>query len=151
MEDQGYLTTAQASATAARNNPAQLSEAAAARAGGYFADWVMASGPEFFTRNTTEDVVIKTTLDQRIQTGGRSGAEVQVFDEKVSEGSKAQAAIVVMSADGAVRAMVGADARPSVSGRVQPRDAGAAPDRDPRSNPSSMPPRWNLDIRRWIR
>jgi penicillin-binding protein 1A len=30
-----------------------------------------------------------------------------VFDNKVKEGSKAQAAIVVMSADGAVRAMVG--------------------------------------------
>ena len=25
----------------------------------------MARGPEFFTRNTTEDVVIRTTLDQR--------------------------------------------------------------------------------------
>ncbi|UWR07302.1 transglycosylase domain-containing protein [Ruegeria sp. B32] len=104
MEDQGYLTTAQA--TAARNNPAELSEAAAARAGGYFADWVMASGPEFFTRNTTEDVVIKTTLDQRIQQAAEAALK-QVFDEKVSEGSKAQAAIVVMSADGAVRAMVG--------------------------------------------
>ncbi|WP_170600984.1 transglycosylase domain-containing protein [Ruegeria arenilitoris] len=104
MEDQGYLTTSQA--TAARNNPAELSEAAAARAGGYFADWVMASGPEFFTRNTTEDVVIKTTLDQRIQQAAEAALK-QVFDEKVSEGSKAQAAIVVMSADGAVRAMVG--------------------------------------------
>ncbi|WP_170461238.1 transglycosylase domain-containing protein [Ruegeria arenilitoris] len=104
MEDQGYLTMSQA--TAARNNPAELSEAAAARAGGYFADWVMASGPEFFTRNTTEDVVIKTTLDQRIQQAAEAALK-QVFDEKVSEGSKAQAAIVVMSADGAVRAMVG--------------------------------------------
>ncbi|WP_170369968.1 transglycosylase domain-containing protein [Ruegeria arenilitoris] len=104
MEDQGHLTTSQA--TAARNNPAELSEAAAARAGGYFADWVMASGPEFFTRNTTEDVVIKTTLDQRIQQAAEAALK-QVFDEKVSEGSKAQAAIVVMSADGAVRAMVG--------------------------------------------
>ncbi|GAB4535612.1 MAG: PBP1A family penicillin-binding protein [Ruegeria sp.] len=104
MEDQGYLTASQANA--ARNNPAELSEAAAARAGGYFADWVMASGPEFFTRNTTEDVVIKTTLDQRIQQAAEAALK-QVFEDKVSEGSKAQAAIVVMSADGAVRAMVG--------------------------------------------
>ena len=37
------------------------------QAGGYFADWVMASGPEFFTRDTTEDVIIRTTLDQRLQ------------------------------------------------------------------------------------
>ncbi|MGV6806018.1 MAG: transglycosylase domain-containing protein [Ruegeria sp.] len=104
MEDQGYLTTSQAAT--ARNNPAELSAAAAARAGGYFADWVMASGPEFFTRNTTEDVVIRTTMDQRIQQAAEAALK-KIFDEKVSEGSKAQAAIVVMSADGAVRAMVG--------------------------------------------
>ena len=104
MEDQDYLSAAQASE--ARNRPAELSEAAAARAGGYFADWVMASGPEFFTRNTTEDVVIRTTLDQRIQTSAEEALQF-IFQEKVREGSKAQAAIVVMSADGAVRAMVG--------------------------------------------
>ncbi len=104
MEDQGYLSSAQASE--ARSRPAELSEAAAARAGGYFADWVMASGPEFFTRNTTEDVVIRTTLDQRLQTSAEEALQF-IFQEKVREGSEAQAAIVVMSADGAVRAMVG--------------------------------------------
>ncbi|WP_164660462.1 transglycosylase domain-containing protein [Tropicibacter sp. Alg240-R139] len=104
MEDQGYLTTAQADG--ARANPAELSAAAAARAGGYFADWVMSSGPEYFTRNTTEDVIIRTTLDQRIQTSVEEAMNF-VFQEKVRKGSKAQAAIVVMSADGAVRGMVG--------------------------------------------
>ena len=104
MNDQGFLTDAQA--REAQANPAALSQAAEARAGGYFADWVMSSGPEFFTRKTTEDVIIKTTLDRRIQ---RSAEEALkwVFENKVREGSKAQAAIVVMSADGAVRAMVG--------------------------------------------
>ena len=104
MEEQGYLTSAEANN--ARNNPAELSEAAAARAGGYFADWVMASGPEFFTRNTTEDVVIRTTMDQRLQKAAEEALQF-VFQEKVKPSSKAQAAIVVMSADGAVRAMVG--------------------------------------------
>ena len=104
MEDQGYLTTAQADE--ARANPAVLSAAAAARAGGYFADWVMSTGPEYFTRNTTEDVIIRTTLDQRIQTSAEEAMNF-VFQEKVRDGSKAQAAIVVMSADGAVRGMVG--------------------------------------------
>ncbi|MEX3313933.1 transglycosylase domain-containing protein [Sulfitobacter sp. PS-8MA] len=104
MEDQGYLTAAQADDAIA--NPAQLSEAAEAEAGGYFADWVMSSGPEFFTRNTTEDVIIKTTLDQRIQRAAEEGLK-WVFENKVKPGSKAQAAIVVMSADGAVRALVG--------------------------------------------
>jgi penicillin-binding protein 1A len=104
MEDQGYLTAAEADEAIA--NPAQLSEAAEAEAGGYFADWVMSSGPEFFTRNTTEDVIIKTTLDQRIQRAAEEGLK-WVFENKVRDTSKAQAAIVVMSSDGAVRALVG--------------------------------------------
>ncbi len=104
MREQGYLS--QKEADNAQANPAVLSEAAEARAGGYFADWVMSTGPEFFTRNTTEDVRIKTTLDQRIQKAAEDGLK-WVFDNKVREGSKAQAAIIVMSADGAVRAMVG--------------------------------------------
>ena len=104
MNEQGYLSDGERAAALA--NPAQLSEAAEARAGGYFADWVMSSGPEYFTRNTTEDVIIRTTLDQRLQKAAED-AMLEIFDTKVREGSKAQAAIVVMSADGAVRAMVG--------------------------------------------
>jgi penicillin-binding protein 1A len=104
MADQGYLTPAQAQE--ARTNPAALSAAAERRAGGFFADWVMDSGPEFFTRDTTEDVIIRTTLDQEIQNAAED-ALISVFENEVREGSEAQAAIVVMSADGAVRAMVG--------------------------------------------
>jgi penicillin-binding protein 1A len=104
MEEQGYLTAEEADR--ARANPAELSEAAEARAGGYFADWVMASGPSFLTRDTTEDVIIRTTFDQAIQKAAEE-ALAEVFATKVSPDSKAQAAIVVMSADGAVRAMVG--------------------------------------------
>ncbi|XDA97858.1 PBP1A family penicillin-binding protein [Sulfitobacter sp. LCG007] len=104
MQDQGYLTKQEADQ--AQANPAVLSDAAEAQAGGYFADWVMSSGPEFFTRNTTEDVVIRTTLDPRVQRAAEEGLK-WIFENKVKEGSKAQAAIVVMSADGAVRAMVG--------------------------------------------
>ncbi|MFT7106333.1 MAG: 1A family penicillin-binding protein [Yoonia sp.] len=104
MEEQGYLTQPQA--RDALNNPATLSAAASASSGGFFADWVMDSGPEFFTRNTTEDVIIRTTLDQRIQKAAED-ALISVFENDVREGSEAQAAIVVMSADGAVRAMVG--------------------------------------------
>ena len=104
MEEQGYLSAAEREV--ATNNPAQLSPAAQRRAGAYFADWVMSEGPEFFTRNTTEDVVILTTLDQRLQRAAEEAVQV-VFETKVREGSLAQAAVIVMSADGAVRAMVG--------------------------------------------
>lgn len=66
----------------------------------------MDSVPSFLGNETTEDVVIRTTLDRRLQKAAED-ALTYVFDTKVREGSKAQAAIVVMSADGAVRAMVG--------------------------------------------
>lgn len=104
MQDQGYLSAEDAAV--AKANPAVLSAAAEARAGGYFADWVMDLGPAFLTEDTTEDVIVRTTMDQRIQTAAEE-ALTKVFENNVKEGSKAQAAIVVMSADGAVRAMVG--------------------------------------------
>ena len=104
MLDQGYLTEGEVAW--ARENPAQLSEAAETDAGGYFADWVMDQGPSFLTRDTTEDVLIRTTFDPLIQEAAEE-AVATVFDELVAEGSEAQAAVVVMSADGAVRAMVG--------------------------------------------
>ncbi|MEO0701119.1 MAG: PBP1A family penicillin-binding protein [Pseudomonadota bacterium] len=114
MEDQGYLGPAAASA--ARQNPAQLSEAAERRAGGYFADWVMDQGPSFLTRDTTEDVIVSTTFDQRIQTAAEEALKF-IFENKVRQGSEAQAAIVVMSADGAVRAMVGGRKTQGVAGQ----------------------------------
>src|SRR5690606_9829183 len=69
-------------------------------------DWVMETTPDYLARDTTEDVVIQTTLDQKMQAQAEE-ALAWVFENKVKAGSKAQAAIVVMSADGAVRAMVG--------------------------------------------
>ncbi len=104
MAEQGYLTEDQARQH--QNTPAVLGQQAKQLGGGYFADWVMQSGPEFFTQDTTEDVVISTTMDPRIQKAV-AGAVEQVFRDKVREGSKAQVAVIVMSPDGAVRGMVG--------------------------------------------
>ena len=104
MEDQGYLSATETAA--AKLNPATLSSAARQEIGGYFADWVMSTGPAFLTRNTTEDVVIRTTFDPNIQRSAEAALR-HVFETKVREGSEAEAAIVVMSSDGAVRAVVG--------------------------------------------
>ena len=104
MEEQGYLTPAQVND--AKANPARLSAAAETKSGGFFADWVMDSAPAFLTSETTEDVVVRSTLDPALQKAAEQ-ALAYVFENKVSDGSTAQAAIVVMSADGAVRAMVG--------------------------------------------
>jgi penicillin-binding protein 1A len=105
MREQGYLTEDEAADALSR--PATLSSAAAADAGGYFADWIMKSGPAFLTRDTTEDVIVKTTLDQRIQKAAEAGLDDAWTNAQLKEGSKAQVAVIVMSADGAVRGMIG--------------------------------------------
>lgn len=104
MAEQGYLTATELAE--ARAYPATLSTAAQQVSGGYFADWIMATGPSYLTRETTEDVLIETTLDPRIQKAAEDAMR-SVFENRVREGSTAEAAIVIMSADGAVRGMVG--------------------------------------------
>lgn len=104
MHDQGYLTDAEAKD--ALDHPAELGKAAKQESGGFFADWVMETTPDYLARDTTEDVVIETTLDQALQAKTEAALK-WVFENKVKAGSKAQAAVVVMSSDGAVRAMVG--------------------------------------------
>jgi len=104
MEDQGLISSVDAAL--ARERPATLSKAAEARIGSYFADWLMSEAPGFLTRNTTEDVILRSTFDAAMQRAAEAAVR-QVYDEKVRDGSKAEVAVVVMSPDGAVRAMVG--------------------------------------------
>ena len=104
MREQDYISRAEEAQ--ARERPATLAGVSKARAGGYFVDWAMNSAPSFLTRDTTEDVVMTTTFDANLQTAAEEALEF-VFETKVSKTSKAEAAIVVMSADGAVRAMIG--------------------------------------------
>lgn len=105
MEEQGYLS--QGEAQAAWNKPATLSKAAKQEAGGYFADWVLS---DLNSKNLPfaerADMLLATTLDPRIQAAAENALSF-VFETKVSASSTAEAAIVVMSADGAVRGMVG--------------------------------------------
>lgn len=104
MEEQEYLEAAEAARS--RQTPATLSSAAAANTGGAFADWVMSATPSFLSTQTTEDVIVRTTLNPRVQAAVEAAMR-DIFTHKVRTTSKAQAAAVVMSADGAVRAMVG--------------------------------------------
>ncbi len=104
MEREGYLSVSEA--LEALEHPAELSAGSAAKAGSYFADWVMETVPDFLVKNTTEDMVLRTTIDIRIQKAV-DAALVDVFENKVKPGSRAEAAIVVLSSDGAVRAMTG--------------------------------------------
>ncbi|WFE75100.1 transglycosylase domain-containing protein [Roseinatronobacter sp. S2] len=112
MHEQGLLTDYELAE--ARSYPATLSDSAEARRGIHFADWLMQSGPAYLTRDTTEDVLMRTTFDARLQAAAED-AVTDVFENRVREGSEAEVAVVVMSADGAVRAMVGGR-NPSVGG-----------------------------------
>jgi membrane peptidoglycan carboxypeptidase len=104
MESQKFLSISEAKF--ARENPAVLSKIAQSRAGGYFTDWVMASLPKYLTYETTEDVVITTTFDPILQNTAEMAVR-RAFKNQVSRYSKAQAAVIIMSPNGAVRAMVG--------------------------------------------
>ena len=104
MAEQGRLSPDALQAALA--GPATLSDAARQEVGASFADWVVSDGPDFLTTDTTEDVIVRTTLDEGMQRAAEAALDY-VFETKVRAGSEAQAAIVVMDADGAVRAMVG--------------------------------------------
>jgi penicillin-binding protein 1A len=69
----------------------------------YFADWVMEQLPGLVGRPDT-DIVVETTLDLQLQRAAEE-AVVKTLREKAS--SNAQGALVAMSTDGAVKAMVG--------------------------------------------
>ncbi len=112
MAEQGYLTEYEV--VEARAFPATLSQQAESQRGIHFADWLMQSGPAYLTRNTTEDVLMRTTFDPDIQNAAEEAVR-HVFDTRVREGSEAEVAVVVMSADGAVRGIVGGRS-PSVGG-----------------------------------
>ncbi|MEM7270448.1 MAG: PBP1A family penicillin-binding protein [Pseudomonadota bacterium] len=104
MLETGVITSLEAEKALAE--PATLSREASRKTGAHFADWVMETGPEFLVSGTTEDVLIQTTFDPSAQTKAEEALR-HVFDTKVRKGSPAEAAIVVMSPDGAVRALVG--------------------------------------------
>jgi penicillin-binding protein 1A len=70
----------------------------------YFSDWVLDRVNDY-VGYISGDVVIRTTLDPRLQ-GDAQDAAVRVLDENVKR-KVSQAALVAMSPDGAVRAMVG--------------------------------------------
>lgn len=104
MEKENYLT--KDVALKSKKYPAKLSPAAKEQFGGYFADWVSKSSPSFFTQKANADIYVKTTFDTRIQKAAEDVLR-DIFDNKIAKESDAQAAVIVMSSDGAVRAMIG--------------------------------------------
>jgi len=78
MADQGYLSDLELAE--ARANPAQLSKAAEDVSGGYFTDWVMDLVPPFLIKDITEDLIVRTTFDSRIQAAAED-AVAKIFGQ----------------------------------------------------------------------
>ena len=104
MVEAGFVTAKEVSA--AGKGGASLAAVASLRPGSrYFADWVAEQLGEF-ADSSKRDMTVVTTLDPRMQ----AEAEAAVADIIAREGSRMkvqQGALVAMSPDGAVRAMVG--------------------------------------------
>jgi penicillin-binding protein 1A len=85
--------------------PAQAVKVAGAGSIGYVADWVMDVLDDLIGR-VEQDIVVETTVDPVLQTA----AETALVDELAKGGAKAgvgQGAVVALSPEGAVRALVG--------------------------------------------
>jgi penicillin-binding protein 1A len=103
MVKAGYITEAQAEE--ARANPARFAPRPGAEGGRYFADWIIdqLSG---FVGHVDEDLVVSTTLDPRLQRIAEAEVEAMLSGPGKAA-NVGQAALVVLSPSGAVRAMVG--------------------------------------------
>ncbi len=71
----------------------------------YFSDWVLEQLPEFIG-NITDDIVVTTTLKQDWQVAADK-AIAEVMDKDAEKLNVSQAALISMTPDGAIRAMVG--------------------------------------------
>ncbi len=104
MVDAGFITAAEA--TDAQKRGAASTALAAGRPGSrYFADWV-AEQVRDFAGTANRDLTVKTTLDPRLQ----HAAEAAIAETIARHALKlvvSQGALVALSPDGAVRAMVG--------------------------------------------
>ncbi|MEQ9518259.1 MAG: PBP1A family penicillin-binding protein [Parvibaculum sp.] len=89
----------------AYDNPARLAGAARSQSINYFADWVMDLVPGFAGRPSAS-LLVRTTLDPALQTAAERVVEDAIAKNRSTLGVS-QAAIVVMTPDGAIRAMVG--------------------------------------------
>jgi penicillin-binding protein 1A len=104
MEDLGYITSAQLAS--AEREPLKVPSGGPGNRGvRYFADWLLDAVPGF-VGYIDRDLTIVTTLDARLQRAAEMAIETTLERDGV-RAKVSQGALVAMSPDGAVRAMVG--------------------------------------------
>ncbi|HEY5337719.1 MAG TPA: PBP1A family penicillin-binding protein [Rhizomicrobium sp.] len=103
MEDAGYITDGQRAAAQATRP--RVVRGTGTPGSGYFADWILAQ-VQGYTGDVSEPIIVQTTFDLALQ----EKAERAVTQGLTLQGAKLNAgesALVAMTPDGAVRAMVG--------------------------------------------
>ena len=103
MASVGFITPA--SEKAALSHPPLIAAQAGNGSSNYVADWVMDAINEVLG-HVDEDIVVRTTID----TGLQASAEQALTEELAQKGGKngvSQGALVAMTPDGAVRALIG--------------------------------------------
>jgi penicillin-binding protein 1A len=103
MRNSGFISEQQRLAASATR--ARIVKEEGTPGSGYFVDWVVANLPDYIGESD-QPIVVRTTLDLDTQTQAE-----RAVDEGLAQQGKAlnahQAALVAMTPDGAVRAMVG--------------------------------------------
>ncbi len=105
MHDAGMLNDHELATARVNLKTTQVVQTTEGNDARYFTDWVMEELPGLLG-SVEEDVVVTTTLQPRLQ-GLAEDAVQQVIAEKGGAMRASQGALVAMSPDGAVRAMVG--------------------------------------------
>jgi penicillin-binding protein 1A len=126
LAEAGYMTATEAQA--AGRQPIRIAlHTQAGRGARYFTDW-LADSVSGFVGTIDRDLIVVTTLDARLQRAAE--AEVlRALSRDGERGNASQAALVAMSPDGAVRAMIGgkdyaeSQFNRAASGRRQPGSA----------------------------
>jgi penicillin-binding protein 1A len=103
MAEIGAITVADA--TAAKAAPARPAAPRTSADHGYFADWVVAES-RLYADAEQPRLVVRTTLDQELQRAAAEAVQVAFGDAGAAAGAE-QVALVAMSPDGRVRAMLG--------------------------------------------
>jgi len=105
MADAGFITPEKALKARAEIPSALEERQNIAQSNLYFGDYVLDQIPKFFT-NINEDIVVTTTLRPRLQTAAENAIK-EVMDKEAEKYNVSQAALVAMSPDGAIRALIG--------------------------------------------
>ncbi len=105
MEDAGYLDKTQVAKAKVDLSKTMSTRKKSSTSALYFADWIMDQLPEYIG-NVDQDMVVTTTLRPDLQAIGEKSIS-DIMDKDAAPLDASQAALVAISPDGAIRAMIG--------------------------------------------